>query len=406
MRPSKRGTQVASATMYRNIAAGFIGSVVGVGVNGIFSIVLARTLDTDELGAVSALFGVISMVALACSAVQIATSRAVATNQNVSAVTEQKSTWTRQVLLLGMLGALLWPAISLQVARLLKLGYWEVASATPVFLLSAGLALEFGKIHGSNRIMAWMVLAQLGTVLKLLFVGFAILIQRSVLAVSIALTLSMAAILLSTFMVSRNIRTPPLHFLGKQFLVSFTSIGIFAILLNLDVIIARVVLEADESGQYAILSLFYKTIASILGVVGTVVFPRFASIRSTSGSVNARVRVVTLGMSVTALLLSYPIGFVGTHLIGTVVGPGYETATRSLMLAALVSIPWTGVQVAVQCRLVESTWRLTTVLSVSVIAVPMLLRLPINSAHSLVIGYGNRIVCASPVTACSHSPKI
>jgi len=388
MRFVKRCLSVISPTMSRNLLSGIAASLVGVLVNGTYTVLLARTLEPNILGGISSLFGMVATIGLVSSAVQVSTSRAIASPETPSNQRNQRWTWARQVVWVGTFGAILWLVVSIRLAPELKLRYMDVASIAPLFVLTSALAVELGKIHGSSRVVAWAVLGQVGSVLKLVFVGSAILVSKSVFSVTFGMTLAMSVTTLLTFSVSWKIETPTIRLLDKSFLVSCAGLGTYAALTNLDVFLARVLLDPHESGQYAVLSLFYKTVVVILGVVGLVIFPKLASLRALSESVNGKIRVATLGMTAIAFLVAYPLGLAGNRFVVPILGSDYEPASSQMILAAFVAIPWTGVYVAVYCRLVERTWRLSLVLLTSLTVATATSVLKVEMFQGLLIWYG------------------
>ena len=360
--------------VFGDIVAGLAGSLLGLVVNGGYSILLARSLRPETLGGYSSLSGIVSAVSLAFLAVQLSTSHEIATLQVPKTLRQESLNLGRHIFYVGLFSAIVWTFVSLFLASPLKLTFWETASIAPSFVIIAVLSVELGKIHGSGRIRVWTAISQSGLVLKLLTVASVMAFSRTLISINLALAVSLLLTLGISSLTTREIDTPALRLNGKQLGTSFTGLGSYALLANLDVVAARILLGASESGQYAIIALFYKTYAGIFGVIGVVLFPRLAATRSQADSINARVRWAILGAAAAALFCSYIAARMSGHFLVPVFGSAYEPVRTQLLLASFVAVPWTGVYVAVFCRLVEKTWRLSTLLLGStVIGVALLL---------------------------------
>jgi len=370
------------------IVVGVLGSILGFIVGAAYTVLLARILSPGSLGGFAALSGVFMTVTIASTAIQVTTSRSVAFSEISNTEQPRSTTWTVQVLCVGALASVIWSIASISFAELLNLTFLETVSIAPLFIIYPALAISLGKLHGSGRTTAWTLLGLLGSVSRLLFVGITALFTGSIFALNIALTSSFLVLLVVTAAFSRKTKTPPIRFGSRPFLVSLLTLGVFAVLSNIDIVLARMTLESTKSGQYAIISNFTKTCANLLGILGTLLFPKLAIVRRTSRSINSFVRQIILVATVFSILLALPIYYFGRLSIVPIFGSEYKSLLTHLGLASITFVPWTGVYVAVYCRLVESTWRLALLLITNTIISLFLIFYLVVDIQSMLLVYG------------------
>lgn len=370
---------------FRPAVIGLVGSSLGLVINFSYLVVVARSLDSSSVSGVAVLSGIILVLGISCTAIQVTTSRGVATTTEQHSIQEGGPTWTSRIMRVGAVSSLLWIIVSQFIADLLNLSYWEVSSVALFFVIYPLLAIELGKLHGSNRITAWVILGLLGAFLRLILGAATSVFVRTATAVSLAQSFAMSLLLVVTYRFSRRTKTPQLRFRSKSFLVSFACLGLFAALSNLDVILAKALLNSVDAAQYSIIATFSKSLVGVVGIIGMVIFPRLASVRRESGSINRTVRLTAIVTILITLLLAFPAATVASHAIVPVFGSTYEPTINHLGLAAAISVPWSGVYVATHSRLVESTWRLSAILLLgSTINLAMLVTL-VTSIESLLI---------------------
>jgi O-antigen/teichoic acid export membrane protein len=129
---------------------------------------------------------------------------------------------------------------------------------------------------------------------------------------------------------AHNLDHRPMNVVGRIATVALIKLGLFAVLTNLDLLVARMAFPPAKAGAYAATSVAAKSLLLIPLAVTTVLLPHVATLRDRRQErdhlVAALVAVGILGVLATAILFAWP-------------RPLLETAFGSRYLAA---VPWLG----------------------------------------------------------------
>jgi O-antigen/teichoic acid export membrane protein len=105
----------------------------------------------------------------------------------------------------------------------------------------------------------------------------------------------------------------------------------FALLSNLDVVLAKILLPAREVGFYAALTTLEKIVIFLPGAVAVVMVPAAARARLAEGSAARVLRVAALLVVVTTLFASIPAAVAPEFMLRTMFGAKYVGATSGVL---------------------------------------------------------------------------
>jgi O-antigen/teichoic acid export membrane protein len=311
------------------VAAGMMG--MNVAVYG-FNIVAARLLVPKELGALTALFGVILVGTVVGYGLQASTARRLAVDPDHA--DEIVATTGRVTVASAAAVGLLVALSSLVLTPVLRLdSYWPVvlcgASLVPLTIMGA----QSGIAQGSSR-WGYLTAIYLGNGLGRMVGGTAALVVSPTVTsamVGIAIGSWLPAVVGAPLMRARIDGAPRS---GRPFLrealLSTHALFAYFVLSNLDALIARNLLDAHDSGLYASGLILAKAALFFPQFVSVVLFPDLA--RDTTS--NARLRAVSLvaGLGAVAVAATAALPHVAQILVG---GSKYGEITGRLWLFAL-----------------------------------------------------------------------
>jgi O-antigen/teichoic acid export membrane protein len=105
----------------------------------------------------------------------------------------------------------------------------------------------------------------------------------------------------------------------------------FALLSNLDIVLAKLFLSPEDAGHYAALSTLGKAIMFLPGAVAVVLVPNAARARHTTGDAQRVLRIAALLVLVTTTLASLPAILAPELIIDLMFGAGYEGAVDGVL---------------------------------------------------------------------------
>ena len=281
------------------------------------SVVAARALGPDGFGILAALLGILLIGSVLAMGIQ-----AVAARRLVQVDAVSRDGAARSMLRDGLIGggavALATLAISPLLVWLLRLDGWGalvLAAATLVPITWAGA--QYGVAQGRESY------ARLATVYAVVGLGRGIGGVTGALATGTPLG-TMAGLALGTAVgaIIGRIVVAPLAaaprerldgFFGDSAHATHALLALF-VLTNIDVLLARALLNPDEAGIYGVGAVIAKVAFWLPQFVGVVAFPRFADARRGRATVISLLAVAAIGALVvagTALLPGLVVAFVG-----------------------------------------------------------------------------------------------
>lgn len=309
---ARRHGSIASHAVLVAVALG-IAQVASYAV----SVIAARTLGPDGFGILAALLGILLIGSVLAMGIQ-----AVAARRLVQLDSSRRSGAARSMLRDGLVGGLAVAAATVVVSPLLvwllRLDGWAsilLAAATFIPLTWAGA--EYGVAQGREsyrRLAAVYALVGLGRGIGGVIgaIAFATVVGTMAgLAIGTAVGAVAGRIVVAPL--ARRPRERLDHFTRESAHATHALLALF-VLTNVDVLLARALLSAEEAGIYGVGAVIAKVAFWLPQFVGVVAFPRFADarrLRATLISLTAVAGIGALVVAATALAPSLVVGFVG-----------------------------------------------------------------------------------------------
>lgn len=310
-RSPQRGS-LASHTVVVAVALG-VAQVAAYAV----SVVSARALGPDGFGILAALLGILLIGSVLAMGIQ-----AVAARRLVSLDEADRSAAARSMLRDGLVGgvavAIATLAVSPLLMWLLRLDGWaSLVLAALTFIPLTWAGAQYGVAQGREaylRLAAVYAIVGLGR-----GVGGVIgaLATGSVLGTMAGLAMGTAVGAVAGRLVVAPLAHAPRErlagFFGESAHATHALLALF-VLTNVDVLLARALLDAKQAGIYGVGAVIAKVAFWLPQFVGVVAFPRFADARRGRATVVSLLAVGGIGLLVVALTAAVPglvVSFVG-----------------------------------------------------------------------------------------------
>jgi O-antigen/teichoic acid export membrane protein len=317
-----------------------VGSAINYGSNLVFS----RVLDPTGYGELTALFALSVVLAVPTVAAQTLVAERVAV-YNAEGRIDRVRYLVRHALahvsvIAGAVG-LIYLAATPIVVKLLGLRHEGVAVAlTPVIVLAFVQPLALGVLQGLERFVALGVLTLAIAVSRLAFgvpwaavehgPGGALGGQ----AVGMLVVLGGAAWTMRSLLIGRGTGAATTGLMRKPDARTLSAgaafIG-FAVLSNIDIVLAKVFLSPHDSGLYAALSTIGKIITFLPGAIAVVMVPSAAKARLGDGSSARVLRISALCVALTVLCAAIPAVAAPHLLINLMFGHKYLAAASGVL---------------------------------------------------------------------------
>ena len=309
---SARQGSLASHTLLVAAALG-IAQVAAYAV----SVVAARALGPDGFGILAALLGILLIGSVLAMGIQ-----AVAARRLVQVESSQRAGAARSMLRDGLIGggavALATLAISPLLVWLLRLDGWaSLLLAAAAFIPLTWAGAQYGVAQGREsyrRLAAVYALVGLGRGIGGVVGALA---TGSVLGTMAGLALGTALGALIGRIVVAPLASAPRErlegFFAESAHATHALLALF-VLTNVDVLLARALLDAEQAGIYGVGAVIAKVAFWLPQFVSVVAFPRFADARRGRATVVSLLAVAGIGLLVvagTAVMPGLVVAFVG-----------------------------------------------------------------------------------------------
>jgi O-antigen/teichoic acid export membrane protein len=312
--------------------------------NYVSTLIFSRVLSPESFGDLTALLALTVVVAVPTGAAQTVIAERLAVAEHEGDYTRSAYLIRHAVAHIGLyafvLGLLYVPAIPLVQSALDLQAIGPALALAPMLVLSFFTPLAFGILQGLERFVA------LGLVL--LFIAFSriafgvpwALAEGGAGGALLGQALGNALALLAVGWFARErllragtgaatagiFRRP-----DQRALAASGAFMGFALLSNLDIVLAKLLLDGREAGQYAVLATIGKIIVFLPGSIALVMVPNAARARHTTGSAASVLRTAGLLVLLTALVFAVPAGLEPRLVIETMFGSRYVAATDGVL---------------------------------------------------------------------------
>ncbi len=319
-----------------------VAAVISIAANYLFLLGAGRILGSADYGTLAALSGLLTVVLIPTSAVQMAVSREVSRCEALGEQVEAAA-FVRGLVVLGAKVTV--PLLGVALVLLVPLReLLRVDATAPVALALTALVgvllfpIALGALQGEQRFRALAFNSAAPMVIRLLV--FAVLVAGGLhlygaigaVAVSSVAGTTIALLAIRRLLVSsRPVAVPDLRpFL--RYLVP-VAVGLFgiAVLTNVDIIVVKARFSAEDAGVYAAASAFARVAFFLPATILAVVFPRTAARQARgeqSADILGRSLIVTAGFC--ALLTGF-YAVVGEPLVDLTFGTEFSGAAALLV---------------------------------------------------------------------------
>lgn len=310
----------------------FLASATNYASNLIFS----RVLSPESFGDLTALLALTVVVAVPTGAAQTVIAERLAVAEHEGRYERSAYLIRHAVAHVGLyafvLGLLYVPAIPLIQEALDLQAIGPALALAPMLVLSFFTPLAFGILQGLERFVALGVVVLFIAVSRIAFgvpwalaeggAGGALLGQALGNALALAAVAWFARERLlrgGTGAATAGIMRRP----DQRALAASGAFMGFALLSNLDIVLAKLLLDGREAGQYAVLATVGKIIVFLPGSIALVMVPSAARARHTTGSAATVLRTAGALVLATSLLFAIPAALEPHMVIETMFGERY-----------------------------------------------------------------------------------
>jgi O-antigen/teichoic acid export membrane protein len=377
--PAAHGERPASRRVRQGAVAMVVLTLLASAINYGSNVIFSHVLDPTGYGELTALFALSVVLAVPTVAGQTIIAERVAVYASKGR-DDQVRYLLRHALahvsVIAGIAGLIYLAATPLVVSLLGLRHAGVAIAlAPVIVLAFLLPLTLGVLQGLERFLAFGLMGLAIAVSRLAFgvpwaaiehgPGGALGGQ----AVGMLVVLAGWAWLMRGMLIGRGTGAATAGFKRKPDARTISAgaafIG-FAVLSNMDIVLAKVFLSPHDSGLYAALSTIGKIILFLPGAVAVVMVPNAAKARLDDGSSARVLRVSALFVGLTVLIASIPAIAAPRLLINLMFGHKYLAAASGVLpiVAAGAGLAMTYLLVVYSVAIRDRRWVLLLVCGV------------------------------------------
>ena len=303
-----------------------IGLAVPQGLAYVTSVVAARTLDQASFGAFGAILNSIQIGVTVALGMQALIARRVAGMKNYGSLLK----FALEVSLIVLAGVAI---LSYPLSYLFDIKYWilflALASLAPFVFISAQAGIAQGNEFFFRLAGIYIVLG-LG---RSIFAIIGLLINPVLEVVAYSFFFgSLASAFIGHFILGTHrkfIRAKRINHEYPNLIKATQALLALYVLVNVDVLLARVVLSAEESGIYSVGMLVAKIAFFLPQAVTVVLFPRMGNNDSSA------LKLALFGTSAIGFLYVLVTYFASDFVVNSIGGSGYEILYKDVWLFAI-----------------------------------------------------------------------
>ena len=269
-----------------------VATFASIAANFLFQVLAGRVLGPSEYSLLGSLFTVISVITISASALQAACAKDVATGVIVRGgrpphdvgdgarrLLRDDPLVRRTALICGVLAVAV-VALSPLFASFLDSSVLDIVAMAFLVPAIGLIAIALGRLQGQERFIAYAVLGLGLGIAKLVFGVAAIAVGLGVTGGLMTLAVTSAVGAGVGLTLSRNVGPTPLSVIESDVFRAVFAIGLFTLMISIDVPIARHFFDSDAAGQFAAAAVIGHGVIWLPEVVAIVVFPEMVKARA------------------------------------------------------------------------------------------------------------------------------
>ena len=313
-------------------------------VNYASQIIFSRLLTPESYGDLTALLALTIVAAVPTSAAQTVVADRIAThmaNGDVDAARYLIRHAVAHVAIISLgLGVLYSLSLPLIIPALNLQSIGPAFALVPLLILAFFMPTAFGILQGLERFVA-LGLVMLAIALSRIAFGVPWTLAGGGAGGPLAgMTIGMAATLAFVFWIARDLHLPRgtgaataglKRRIDARAAAATGAFIAYALLSNLDVVLAKLFLSPVESGQYAALVTIEKILIFLPGAVAMVLVPNAAKARVNEGSSARMLRIAALLVLLSTVAAGLPAAVAPAWLLELMFGPDYVAAADGVL---------------------------------------------------------------------------
>jgi O-antigen/teichoic acid export membrane protein len=327
------------ATVGRESWLLFIAFSFANGSNYLFHVGISRTLGPSDYGALGSILAVLTVLSIPLTAIQATVARRISSRVRGQRSMEWRgllTALTPYALALSILFALLSPLLT-DLLRLnsMAIGFWVAAYLTPAILNSVLRGVLQGRLQFGRLGLVTLFPVLLRLTLGLVAVRAGLGVEGAVAASALSESAGLAFGLLVVGRTEPGEHKLPVRSFLRE--VAPVGMGLTAmwVLIELDLVLARHFLPAEEAGEYAAAGLLARAVLFVPGAISMIALPHFSRHGGRGNDayrwlVGSCTIVVVLG-TITAVALVWA----GDFIVGLTFGSGFGGAGSLLPTLSL-----------------------------------------------------------------------
>jgi len=252
--------QIKTDDMARHglMLAGF-GFALGL-FNYLYQLAMARMLQPDDYGIVMSLTSLFMIVSVFALTIRTAMAKFVSryhTEGNMAAVGHLWRSYLKWTLIIGVASFLIVAVLSPKIAWFLRIAdYWYVVVLFSALTLAFAVPLNYGTLNGLHRFLPLGWTTTLWALLKLVLAILFIKLGMGVFGALAPFIVAFIIIFAITYYLLRDLPqkgTDRVEILGLRSYLSLSLVAIlsYTVVTNVDVVLVKHFLDADQAGNYA-----------------------------------------------------------------------------------------------------------------------------------------------------------
>ncbi len=385
-------------------------TVFAVVMNLLFQVLMARSLGPDDYSLLTIFLVGVSTAGVAASGVQVVAARDISASKSVDPLTFRLDPLIRSCILFCCLLGIAIALFSGPIAHALHSDIWLVL-VFALFLPVAGLfAVTNGRLQGRGLLVLIAGMSAILSLFKLLGSITVVGLGEGVVSVAIVMTFTTTLIVLPFLYSTRRFGQVKSRVWTKHTGHAVLVQTAYWLLLSIDLLIARVRLEANVAGQFAVADMLAKSVLLLPSLVLIVMLPRYVQARELGVRATA-LTIKAIGLTLILMLPGIAVLVVGGDwIVSKIFGADYVYAPGAVGILAVMMIPLGLAGILVQFHLARESFTAGLLMLFAVVGTACLLWFTSSNPYLFVsaVGVGGvfALLCLVPISRIKQTRSI